>query len=41
MLVIFAIIGLILLCAAVQGWQARIEAPKITPHLRPEDTHRP
>jgi len=34
-------VGLILLCAAVQGWQARIEAPKITPHLRPEDTHRP
>ncbi|WP_461481355.1 DMT family transporter [Porticoccus sp.] len=34
-------IGLILLCAAVQGWQARIEPPVITPHLRPEDTHSP
>lgn len=34
-------IGLILLCAAVQGWQARIEPPEITPHLRPEDTHQP
>jgi len=34
-------IGLILLCAAIQGWQARIEEPAITPHLRPEDTHTP
>jgi len=34
-------IGLILLCAALQAWQARIEPPVITPHLRPEDTHMP
>ncbi|WP_036860736.1 DMT family transporter [Porticoccus hydrocarbonoclasticus] len=34
-------IGLILLCAGIQGWQARIEEPAITPHLRPEDTHTP
>lgn len=34
-------IGLILLCAVLQAWQARIEPPAITPHLRPEDTHTP
>ena len=34
-------ISLILLCATIQGWQARIEEPAITPHLRPEDTHTP
>ena len=34
-------ISLILLCAVIQAWQARIEPPAITPHLRAEDTHRP
>lgn len=34
-------IALILTCGIVQGWQARIDPPTITPHLRPEDTHSP
>jgi drug/metabolite transporter (DMT)-like permease len=34
-------IGFILICGAVQGWQARIDPPMVTPHLRPEDTHNP
>ncbi len=34
-------IGLIITCGVVQGWQARLEPPTITPHLRPEDTHSP
>lgn len=34
-------ISLILLCGVIQGWQARIAPPAITPHMRPEDTHTP
>ncbi len=34
-------IGLILFCSVIQGWQARIDPPAITPHLRPEDNHNP
>lgn len=34
-------IGFILICGIVQGWQARIDPPVVTPHLRPEDTHNP
>lgn len=34
-------IGLIITCGVIQGWQARISPPTITPHLRPEDTHNP
>ena len=32
---------LIAICGLIQGWQARIQTPVITPHLRPEDTHTP
>ena len=34
-------ISLILCCGVIQGWQARLNPPTITPHLRPEDTHNP
>jgi len=34
-------ISMILCCGVIQGWQARIDPPAITPHLRPEDTHNP
>jgi drug/metabolite transporter (DMT)-like permease len=34
-------IGFILICSVVQGWQAQIDPPLVTPHLRPEDTHNP
>lgn len=34
-------IGLIITCGIIQGWQARVAPPAITPHLRPEDTHNP
>jgi len=34
-------IGLIITCGIIQGWQAQVDPPAITPHLRPEDTHNP
>lgn len=34
-------ISLILCCGVIQGWQARLNPPPTTPHLRPEDTHNP